>query len=479
MEFDMYPELKLLLGGHSIVARERDGEDVINPATGLVLGHLPHATPADLDEALAHAQKGFLVWRATSPFERANSMRRASDLIRERSDAIAKMMTLEQGKPLRESQGELVLSTDTLDWLADEGRRSYGRVIPSRVAHGRVMVLQEAIGPVAAFTPWNFPALTTLRKIGGALAAGCSIILKAAEETPATALAIADAFHDAGVPKDVLQLVYGVPHQVSRHLIASDVIRKVSFTGSVPVGICLAKLAAEGMKRATMELGGHAPVIIFADADIDLAVRLAAPAKFRNAGQVCVTPTRFLVQDKVHDEFLDKLVRFTAQIQVGDGLDEKTTMGPLANVRRLDAIQSLVADARDRGAQIVFGGERLGNQGFFHAPTVIAGLDDEARVMREEPFGPVAPVSRFADFDEAVSRANALKVGLSAYAFTRSDYTARAIGDQLEAGMVAINNVTVSLPEAPFGGIKYSGDGHEGGIEGVEVYMTKKLIVHN
>ena len=244
----MYPELKLLLGGHSIVTRERDGEDVINPATGLVLGHLPHATPADLDEALAHAQKGFLVWRATSPFERANSMRRASDLIRERSDAIAKMMTLEQGKPLRESQGELVLSTDTLDWLADEGRRSYGRVIPSRVAHGRVMVLQEAIGPVAAFTPWNFPALTTLRKIGGALAAGCSIILKAAEETPATALAIADAFHDAGVPKDVLQLVYGVPHQVSRHLIASDVIRKVSFTGSVPVGISLAKLAAEGME---------------------------------------------------------------------------------------------------------------------------------------------------------------------------------------------------------------------------------------
>jgi succinate-semialdehyde dehydrogenase/glutarate-semialdehyde dehydrogenase len=476
---DMYTKLHLLIGGRAISAEERDGEEVVNPATGQSLGTLPHATPADLDEALEHSLKGFWRWRDTSPFDRAIIMRRACDLIRDRSVRIARILTLEPGKPLQESLGELTLSVDTVDWLADEGRRTYGRLIPSRVRHGRVMVVQEAIGPVAAFTPWNFPALTIMRKIGGALAAGCSIILKPSEETPGTAIEIAEAFHEAGVPTDTLQVVFGVPDRVSRHLLASDTIRKVSFTGSVPVGIHLSKLAADTMKRVTMELGGHAPVLIFPDADLDLAVRLSAAAKFRNAGQVCVTPTRFLVHDTVHDTFVEKLTAFASKIRLGDGLEAETTMGPLANARRVDAMQHFVADARTRGAEITLGGERSGNEGFYFQPTVVSGLDDAAKLMHEEPFGPIAPVSRFHDLDEVVSRANSLKVGLSAYAFTQSDFTARAIGDRLEAGMVAINNVTVSLPEAPFGGIKYSGDGHEGGIEGVEVYMTKKLIVHN
>jgi succinate-semialdehyde dehydrogenase / glutarate-semialdehyde dehydrogenase len=293
------------------------------------------------------------------------------------------------------------------------------------------------------------------------------------------AIEIAEAFHEAGVPTDTLQVVFGVPDRVSRHLLASDTIRKVSFTGSVPVGIHLSKLAADTMKRVTMELGGHAPVLIFPDADLDLAVRLSAAAKFRNAGQVCVTPTRFLVHDTVHDAFVEKLTAFASKIRLGDGLEAETTMRPLANARRVDAMQNFVADARTRGAEITLGGERSGNEGFYFQPTVVSGLDDAAKLMHEEPFGPIAPVSRFHDLDEVISRANSLKVGLSAYAFTQSDFTARAVGDRLEAGMVAINNVTVSLPEAPFGGIKYSGDGHEGGIEGVEVYMTKKLIVHN
>lgn len=473
----MYTDLSLSIGGEIIPASKRDGEEVLDPATGEAIGKLPHATKADLDRALECAQAGFKVWRNMTAVERAKIMRRAADLLRERQERIAKILTLEEGKPLREANGELTVSIETLDWCADEGRRSYGRVIPGHTREARVLVVQEPVGPVAAFTPWNFPALTTLRKISGALAGGCSIILKAAEETPGTAVEIARAFKDAGLPDGVLQLVFGVPDEVSSHLMASDVIKKISFTGSTKIGAMLAARAASRMQRFTMELGGHGPVLVFADADIEKTVQLSGAFKFRNAGQVCVAPTRYYVQESVHDRFVDAFTKFAKALKIGNGLDEASTMGPLANERRVQAMDGFMADARSRGANIVTGGERIGNRGFFYAPTVITDIDDQARLMQEEPFGPVAPIARFRELDEVIERANALPYGLAAFAYTGSERTARIVSDRLEAGMVAVNSATISLPQAPFGGVKMSGEGKEGGIEGVEAYTVRKLIV--
>ena len=473
----MYTDLNLLIGGEWIAGRDRDGEDVLNPATGEAIAHLPHATSADLDRALDAAEQGFKVWRHTPAVDRARIMRRAADLMRARLDRIAEVITLEEGKPLREAKGELALSLDTLDWLADEGRRSYGRIIPAHTPDARVMTMRQPVGPVAAFTPWNFPALTTLRKIGGALGAGCSIILKAAEETPGTAVEIARAFAEAGLPAGVLQLVFGVPAKVSEHLITSGRIRKISFTGSTAVGQHLGAMAAKNSVRFTMELGGHAPVLVFPDADIERCVALMGAFKYRNSGQVCVAPTRFYVHEAVHDRFVDAFKGFAAQLTVGDGLKDETTMGPLANTRRLDAIEGFLEDARSSGSRIATGGERLGNLGNFFAPTVLTDVPPEARIMREEPFGPVAPVSRFRDTDEVVARANALPYGLSSFLFTGSAKTARTVSSALEAGMVAINSATLSLPQAPFGGVKASGEGAEGGIEGLEAYTVNKLVI--
>jgi succinate-semialdehyde dehydrogenase/glutarate-semialdehyde dehydrogenase len=473
----MYTDLQLFIAGEWIAGRSREGEAVLNPATGESIAHLPHATPSDLDRALDASLEGFKIWRRTLAVDRARIMRRAADIMRERVDHIAHIMTLEEGKPLRESKGELALSLDTLDWLADEGRRAYGRVIPGHTPEARVMTMRQPVGPVAAFTPWNFPALTTLRKIGGALAAGCSIILKAAEETPGTAVEIARAFSEAGLPPGVLQLVFGAPAQVSEHLIRSKVIRKISFTGSTVVGQKLAAMAASNSVRFTMELGGHAPVLVFPDADLDRCVQLMGAFKYRNAGQVCVAPTRFFVHDAIHDRFVSALKDFSTNLKIGDGLSEDTSMGPLANDRRLNAMQSIVEDARAEGATVVTGGARIGNAGNFFGPTVLTDVPDTARIMREEPFGPLAPVSRFRDTEEVVARANALPYALSSFLFTGSARTARVVSAELEAGMVAVNSATVSLPQAPFGGIKSSGEGYEGGIEGLEAYTVTKLIV--
>jgi succinate-semialdehyde dehydrogenase/glutarate-semialdehyde dehydrogenase len=473
----MYTELELSIAGERLGAKSRKGEPVLNPATGAPIADLPHATKADLDRALDASLEGFKVWRRTIALERANIMRKAADILRKRQAEIARIITLEEGKPLRESMGELALSIDTLDWLAEEGRRAYGRIIPGHTPDARVMTVQEPVGPVAAFTPWNFPALTTLRKIGGALGAGCSIILKAAEETPGTAVEIVRAFEEAGLPRGVLQLVFGVPSEVSTHLIESGVIRKISFTGSTAVGQLLGAMAARHNVRFTMELGGHAPVLVFPDADIDKCVELMGAFKFRNAGQVCVAPTRFIVHEDVHDRFTETFKTYVNKIRVGDGLDDASTMGPMANTRRIDAMESFVADARQAGARVTAGGERIGNQGFFFAPTMMTDVPDDARIMREEPFGPIAPVVRFRDQEEAVARANNLSYGLSSFVFTQSEKTARIVSSEIEAGMVAINSATVSLPQAPFGGVKASGEGHEGGIEGIRAYSVTKLIV--
>ncbi len=473
----MYTQLALYIDGEWLSGGDRESEQVINPATEKPLATLPHASRADLDRALAAAQRGFKTWRATSAYERGRIMRKAADLIRERQEAIARILTMEQGKVLAEARIEVAVSADIIEWYGEEVRRAYGRIIPARVQGVRQMTVQEPVGPVAAFTPWNFPGVTPARKIGGALGAGCSLIIKASEETPGTCVELVRAFHDAGLPKGVLNLVFGVPARISEYLIPSPVIRKISFTGSVPVGKHLTKLAAEGMKRVTMELGGHSPVVVFGDADPEKAAEIAAAGKYRNAGQVCISPTRFYVQEDNYNRFAKRFTEFAQGLKLGDGLAEGTTMGPLANPRRLDAMEAFVADARRRGAKIAAGGARHGNQGFFFAPTVVTDIPDDAKLMTDEPFGPLAPITPFKTFDEVVERANALPFGLAAYTFTGSTKTANLIADALEAGMVGVNSLAISTPETPFGGMKESGYGHEGGLEGLEAYTQKKLVV--
>jgi succinate-semialdehyde dehydrogenase/glutarate-semialdehyde dehydrogenase len=475
----MYPELQLLIDGQWLSHAERPGEPVINPATGRPIGDLPHAIEADLDQALAAAEKAFAEWRRRTPLERSGVLRRAAELIRERLEAIALILTLEEGKPLAESRAEVMHAADILDWCAEEGRRAYGRIVPSRNAGVRQTVVLEPVGVAVAFTPWNFPALTPARKIGAALAAGCTIVLKAAEETPGTAVAIARALQDAGLPAGVLNLVFGRPAAVSAHLIASPISRKVSFTGSVPVGKLLMRQAVEGMKRTSMELGGHSPVLVFDDVDVDGVAGLAAANKFRNAGQVCISPTRFYVHEKVFDRFAERFTAAAKALQVGDGREAGVGMGPLTNPRRVEAMERFVADARARGGELHAGGQRIGNQGYFFEPTVIADVPDDALLMTEEPFGPVAPLVRFSDFDEVIARANGLPFGLAAYAFASSHKTVTAVGEALKAGMVGVNTFAISTPETPFGGVKDSGHGQEGGIEGLQAYYDVKLIAQS
>jgi len=472
----MYTDLALYIDGQWLSGSGRKTEDVINPASGKVLAQLPHASRADLDAALAAAEKGFAVWKTTSAYDRAKIMRKAADLLRERADHVSKVQTQEQGKPYPESRAEVLTSADIIDWYAEEGRRAYGRIVPGRQKGVRQIVLQEPVGVVAAFTPWNFPTLTPVRKIAGSLAAGCSLIIKASEETPGGCVELAKCFADAGLPAGVLNLVFGVPSEISEYLIPSPIVKKISFTGSVPVGKHLAGLAARGMKKATMELGGHSPVVVFGDADPEKAADTIAAFKYRNAGQVCISPTRFYVQENSYSKFLARFTEYAKGLKMGDGLEKGTAMGPLANPRRLDAMESFVNDAKDHGGKIVAGGSRQGNQGFFFQPTVVTEVPDNAKIMRDEPFGPVAPVVPFKTFDEVVERANSLPFGLAAYAFTSSGATATAIGDALQSGMVGVNSIAISTPETPFGGVKESGYGSEGGIEGLQAYLNTKFI---
>jgi succinate-semialdehyde dehydrogenase/glutarate-semialdehyde dehydrogenase len=471
-----YDKLHLYIDGEWLGPQGRKTGNVVNPATGETIGTLPHASKADLDRALDAAQRGFQSWRKVSPNERAKVLRKAAELIRERADHIATVMTMEEGKTIGESKMEVLGSAEVFEWMAEECRRSYGRVIPSRNPGHRQMVIREPVGPVAAFAPWNFPAVTPARKIAASLAAGCSCICKPAEETPATALAIAKALEDAGLPKGVLSIVFGVPSEVSTHLIASPIIRKISFTGSTVVGKLLAKLAADGVKRATMELGGHAPVVIFDDVDPEKVAGMAVAAKYRNAGQVCISPTRFYVQENVHDRFVAKFAELAAAMPVGDGLDAKNKMGPLANARRIDAMEQIIGDAKDHGAKVRTGGERIGNAGYFWQPTVLSDVTNESKIMNVEPFGPVAAMVRFKKFDDVVEQANRLPYGLASYAFTGSAANATAIGDALESGLVGVNTFGVTVAETPFGGVKESGYGSEGGSEGLDAYLQVKFI---
>jgi succinate-semialdehyde dehydrogenase/glutarate-semialdehyde dehydrogenase len=471
-----YPDIKLLINGEWRDALSGKTIAVSDPATDEIIGAIAHAEKADLDLALEAADKGFKVWRDTSPYDRSKIMRKAADLLRERKDTIAWLMTREQGKPLAQSGMEVMGAADTIDWFAEEARRTYGQVIPARATGVSQLAIKVPVGPVAAFTPWNFPINQIVRKLSAALAAGCSIIVKAPEETPASPAELIRAFVDAGVPAGVINLVYGVPAEISEYLIPHPIIRKISFTGSTPIGKHLAALAGKHMKRATMELGGHAPVLIFDDANIDKAIEIMALSKFRNAGQVCVAPTRFLVQEGVASRFLDGFVEAAKAVKVGNGLEDGVTMGPLANERRIPAMEALIQDAVTHGAELKTGGKRIGNKGNFFEPTVLANVPTSAKIMNDEPFGPVAIVNTFKSFDDAISEANRLPFGLASFAFTGSVKTAHELGRQVEAGMLTINHNGLALPEVPFGGIKDSGYGTEGGSEAVGAYLETRFV---
>lgn len=471
-----YPDLGLFIGGDWVTAKGHRTEPVLNPATEQRIGELPHATRNDLDRALAAAGESFTAWKNLAPDQRGKILRGAATLMRERREEIARTATIESGKPIAQTRIEVEMSAEIFDWYAEEGRRAYGRVLPRRSSGTRMTVFRDPVGPVAAFAPWNFPLGNPARKLGAALAAGCSCILKPAEETPASALNVARALFDAGMPDGVVSIVFGVPGEVSTYLLASPVIRKISFTGSVPVGKQLMKLAADGMKRTTMELGGHAPVIVCDDVDIDKVLDLAVTAKFRNAGQVCVSPTRFLIHESIYAGFADGFASRAAKLTVGNGLDETTQMGPLIHARRLAAIESMIDDARAAGAAVNTGGQRLDGRGYFYMPTVISEVPVSARIMNEEPFGPVAIINSFSDTESAIAEANRLPYGLAAFAFTESSRLIRVMGERLEAGMVGINTFAISVPESPFGGIKESGHGSEEGIEGLDACLVTRFV---
>ena len=471
-----YPNVQLLINNEWRAARSGATLPVHNPADGSTIGTVAKASTADLDDALAAAAKGFEVWKNTPAVERAKVMRAAAALLRERTDAIATVMTMEQGKPLAEAKIEIGMSCDIIEWFAEESRRVYGRIVSPRSMAQQQMVLKEPVGPVAAFTPWNFPINQVVRKLSAALATGCSMIVKAAEETPASPAELIRAFVDAGLPPGVVGLVYGDPAEISNYLIPHPVIRKITFTGSTPVGKMLASLAGKHMKRLTMELGGHAPVIVAADANIAHAVKVIAGAKFRNAGQVCISPTRFLVEEAARDEFVAGLVKYSQGLKVGSGLEAGIQMGPLANPRRVSAMQEITEDAVKRGATLATGGERIGTTGNFFKPTVLLDPPLDSSVFNNEPFGPMAAVRSVKNLDEAIAEANRLPFGLSAYAFTSSIKNAHQLSAQVQTGMLWINQQAAPWAELPFGGIKDSGYGSEGGPEALEAYLNTKTV---
>ncbi|NEI74002.1 aldehyde dehydrogenase family protein [Rhizobium lusitanum] len=472
----MYPDTELFIAGEWTNGTSGVTLPILNPATGGEIGRVAKAGKAEMDRALVAAERAFRQWRKTTARERAKLLHAAADNLKARLEDIAPILTMEQGKPLAEARSELRNADDVIRWFAEEGIRSYGRLIPARRGGVQQMVMKEPIGVVAAFTPWNYPVAQAIRKISAALASGCTVILKAAEEAPASCAAMVRAFADAGFPDGAINLLYGIPAEISEYLIPHPAIRKVSFTGSTSVGKRLASLAGAHMKRVTMELGGHAPYIVCADADLPKAVSMLAEHKFHNAGQVCIAPTRVLVEEPVYDRVLEDFVTAVKAIRIGDGFTGGVDMGPMANARRLDAMDRLIGDAVARGGRLLTGGNRIGNAGFFFEPTVLAEVPKEAAIMNEEPFGPVAVVNRFSSIDEAIDEANRLPVGLAAYAFTRTQRNAQRFADDIEAGMLSINDYGLAYAEVPFNGIKDSGYGSEGGAEALETFQTIKFV---
>ena len=475
-ESPAYEDVRLLIDGEWREAIARERIPVLNPATERQLGWVSLARTADLDAALVAAARGFSVWRRTAPLSRAKVLAGAAALLRERVVRIAQLLSLEQGKPLAEARGELERVAEMCDWMSGETQRIYGRLIPARTTNVTQTVIKEPVGIVAAFTPWNFPVNQIVRKVASALAAGCSIIVKGAEETPASCAELIRAFVDAGAPPGSVNLVFGVPSEISAYLVPHPIVRKISFTGSIAVGKQLASLAGFHMKLTTMELGGHAPTLVFADTDIDSTARTLVAAKFRNAGQICISPTRFLIERPVFDKFVDVFVEAAKSIKVGPGLDSSTQMGPMANARRVEAMQRLTADAVAKGAKLRLGGRRMQREGYFFEPTVFTDVPLDAALMNEEPFGPVAMINPFDDIGSAIVESNRLPVGLAAYGFTGSAATAKILADKVESGMMSINHIGFGLPETPFGGMKDSGHGFEGGSEAIEAYLQTRFV---
>ncbi|CAN5637847.1 NAD-dependent succinate-semialdehyde dehydrogenase [soil metagenome] len=474
-----YPKLEMLIGDEWAGASGRDTQPVVNPATGKSFAEVPLANASDMDRAVEWAVKGFSTWRAMTAYARARVMHDITASIRAHEAMLSATLTLEQGKPLRESLLEIRNAADTFEWMAEEGKRVYGRVVPARFKDTDQYVRYEPVGPVAAFSPWNFPAALALRKVATALAAGCSVVLKPAEETPGTMVAIARLCLRAGLPPGVLNVIYGVPADVSERLIGHPAIKKISFTGSVAVGRQLAAKASAHSKKITLELGGHAPVIVTSGVDVSRVVDLAVAAKFRNAGQLCICPTRFYVDESIFEPFVKAMAEKADRIEVGPGDDQRSSMGPLANARRVQAMERFCDDAGSKGARTVAGGraEKGNGAGYFWRPTVVANASTDVAAMHEEPFGPIALINPYANLRDAIARANSLDFGLAAYAFTDSLQAAHLLEGSLEAGNVSINSYVSTTPEMPFTGVKSSGMGVELGIEGVLEHMNIKSVV--
>ena len=479
-DFGLYREYGLFIHGRWQAAQDGNVREVIDPANEEIIGWIPAASAADLEAALDSAQAGLRVWRHTSPWERAAVLRRTADLMRSRVDAAATLMSTETGKPLAQSRGELSDAADQFEWYAGETQRLYGHTMPSRVPEVRMQVRFEPVGVVAAFSAWNFPALLPSRKIAAALGAGCSVIVKPASEAAGSCMAVVQALHDAGLPAGVVNLVTGDSAAISEHLVASPVVAKISLTGSTGVGRRLLRLAAEGIKRVTMELGGHAPVLVFEDADVELAAEQCARFKYRNCGQVCASPSRFYVHESLYARFGERFAEVARSLKVGPGLDPATEVGPMANRRGLTHARRLIDDALGHGARLLAGGGRpaglASDRGYYLAPTVLADVPATAAIMRDEPFAPVAPIAPFTSFDEAIALANSTPYGLASYLFSRSLKTATLASEAIEAGMVGINELAIASAEMPFGGVKESGMGREGGALGIRDYLEPKFI---
>ncbi|MCP1200453.1 NAD-dependent succinate-semialdehyde dehydrogenase [Notoacmeibacter sp. MSK16QG-6] len=474
----MYHDLNLYIAGTWRAASDGATRNVTDPATEETLGTIAAATEKDVDDALAAAEAGFAQWRRTGTWERGAKLRRVAELIRERVDTIATLMSLETGKPFAESKGETAAAADQFEWYAEETKRIYGQIIEGRSPESRLQVIYQPVGVVAAFSAWNFPALLPARKIAAALGAGCAIIIKPAGEAPASCAALVEACHDAGIPEGAVNYLTGQSSMIAERLIHSPIVRKVSVTGSVPVGKEILHLAADGVKKVSMELGGHGPVLVFGDVDAEAAAETCARTKFRNCGQVCISPTRFYVHESKYDAFANRFAEVAKSLKLGNGMDAETQMGPMANRRGLDTIETMVKDAVDRGAEVLAGGARPTdlNAGFFFQPTVLGRVPDDAMVMVEEPFGPIAPITAFSDYDEVIARANALPFGLAGYVFTESMSLATRAYEDLEVGMVGVNEMLLATAEAPFGGVKESGMGREGGSLGIHDYLDPKYV---
>lgn len=469
-------KIELLIDGAWCLGSEGKTLPLFNPATGEEIATIPCASIEDLDRALNATQRAFEEWKRLTAAQRWTLLSKAADLLEVRKPEISRVLTQENGKSLQEAIGEVQFCVDAIRWYAEEGKRAYGRIIPARNPLVRQSVLKEPVGPALGFAAWNFPAGNVALKIAGALAAGCSIIVKPSNETPGTAVSIVRCFQDAGIPAGVIGLVFGPAGPISEYLIGSPIPKKVSLTGSTPVGKMLQKLAADTLKRCTMELGGHAPVLVFEDANLERALDQLVAAKFKNAGQVCTSPTRFYIHRSIYEQFITGFLERTKRLVIGNGLEQGVVMGPLITERRLDNMDTLVADAVAKGAKVLTGGGRLEREGFFFAPTVMRDVPDDALIMIDEPFGPLAPLTVFDTFEEVIQRANALPYALAAYIFTRDGTTAARASQAIEAGVVGINHMSVHEAETPFGGFNESGYGHESGLEGLDAYLRTKMV---